>query len=313
MNRLRTLRLAWIAIAFSLVAGSVYAAGPFSAVFVFGDSLSDNGNLGSVQGDFPPPFFGNRVSNGPVAVEELAIRLGLPLDPSLFLLGLDAGSNYAVIGARAAGTGPLDLPAQVGAFLFAHAGAAPADALYVVFIGGNDVRDARDTPRRRNAREIVARAAEAIGDQLRVLIQAGARSVLVVNSPDIGAIPETSILAAERHDRRLVRKATRLSRRFNARLAHEVREVEEDLRVPLVELDLFGFLRTVLEEASGLGYTNTAEACFSTVTFSFNPACELGARFDQFVFFDEIHPSGATHARAGRVFFALVPAAPVAH
>lgn len=40
----------------SSVLASIAAAGPFSSVFVFGDSLSDTGNLAEIQGaNFPNP------------------------------------------------------------------------------------------------------------------------------------------------------------------------------------------------------------------------------------------------------------------
>ncbi len=57
-----------------LLISATHVDANFSAVYVLGDSLSDTGNLASApgQGDFPPPFFENRVSNGPVAVETLA-------------------------------------------------------------------------------------------------------------------------------------------------------------------------------------------------------------------------------------------------
>ena len=47
----------------------------FSNMYIFGDSLSDTGNRATVTGDFPAPFFMNRVSNGQVAVEVLATSL----------------------------------------------------------------------------------------------------------------------------------------------------------------------------------------------------------------------------------------------
>ncbi len=54
-------------------------ADSFSAVFVYGDSLSDNGNLHSAVGLPPPPYYNGRFSNGPVAVEQLAAQLVAPL------------------------------------------------------------------------------------------------------------------------------------------------------------------------------------------------------------------------------------------
>ncbi|MGA7806692.1 SGNH/GDSL hydrolase family protein, partial [Bradyrhizobium sp.] len=54
-------------------------ASSFSSVIVYGDSLSDNGNLYSLIGYPPPPYYDGRFSNGPVAAEQLATNLGAPL------------------------------------------------------------------------------------------------------------------------------------------------------------------------------------------------------------------------------------------
>src|ERR1051325_6177463 len=57
-------------------------ADQFKRLIVFGDSLSDNGNLFALSGNTypPPPYYLGRFSNGPVWVEDLAERLGVPLD-----------------------------------------------------------------------------------------------------------------------------------------------------------------------------------------------------------------------------------------
>ena len=60
-------------LAFTLTAN----ADSFSAVFVYGDSLSDNGNLFAATGFPPAPYFDGRFSNGPVAAEQLAALLGV--------------------------------------------------------------------------------------------------------------------------------------------------------------------------------------------------------------------------------------------
>src|SRR6202041_1516226 len=54
-------------------------ASSYSALVVYGDSLSDNGNLYAAIGYPPSPYFQGRFSNGPVAAEQLAVALGVPL------------------------------------------------------------------------------------------------------------------------------------------------------------------------------------------------------------------------------------------
>ncbi len=275
---------------------------------IFGDSLSDTGNLASVNNGFPdPPFYqGSRVSNGPVAVEGLAEKMGLSANASMHLVAGSGGLNFAVAGARAAGTEPIDLATQVGAYLLQVGGIASAETVYVMFIGGNDVRDTRDASHA-NAKQILSEASESIGQQLRLLIDSGAKHILVVNVPDIGLIPETSLLSAQTNNKHLVRQMSRRSEIFNRKLKRVVRQIERDSGLDLILFDLYTHLHKILENARAYGFRNTQDACFSTQTFSFNPDCEFGQRFDQFLFFDEIHPSGRSHERLSRALYAEVP------
>ena len=79
-------RFAWTFLfLLSLIASGLASADSFSRLYVFGDSLSDTGNAASVVNDLPPPYYKNRFSNGPVAVEVLAKKLGLSADASLYL------------------------------------------------------------------------------------------------------------------------------------------------------------------------------------------------------------------------------------
>ncbi len=276
-------------------------------LIVMGDSLADMGNLASVQGPFPPPFFeGTRVSNGPVAVEVLASLLGMELDASLHLVAGNGGGNYAVAGARAGGNEPIDLTAQVNAFLLSNGGLAPAGNLYVFLIGGNDVRDARDVSFS-TGRTIIGQAVAAIDQNLRTLIAAGAKAILVANSPDIGRIPETSELAQQNNQPGLVKVASRRTSLFNRKLARAIKQIERQIGVDLVFFDLSDFLHSLVKDTEALGFTNSEDACLNTVTFTFHPDCEDGVNFDQFIFFDQVHPTARTHERAGRALFAVVP------
>jgi len=77
-TRGRVTRSLFLALAFLVFAASG-RANSFSAVFVYGDSLSDNGNLFNAVGQPGPPYYNGRVSNGPVTVEYLAAILNAPL------------------------------------------------------------------------------------------------------------------------------------------------------------------------------------------------------------------------------------------
>jgi len=73
-------RLVLAAFAFVL-SGSAVPAGRINQIVVFGDSLSDSGNLfAATMGTTPPPpYYQGRFSNGPVWVEDLAGRLGVEM------------------------------------------------------------------------------------------------------------------------------------------------------------------------------------------------------------------------------------------
>lgn len=291
-----------------LAAGGSAQAG-FSNAYIFGDSLSDAGNLASLPefGFLHAPPYDDGFSNGPRAVEILAEFIDLSADPSLHLIGPTVGTNYAVAGARAAGDYFIDLGAQIDVFLSDQAGSAPSDALYVVFIGANDIRDALDAPDLESARAIIANAVQVIEQEVRTLVDAGAEAILVVNSPDIGLLPETRIIAELTGDRRLVRQATRLTRTFNRQLARSMRGIERDLDTDLVEFDLFSFIQFSITNSDALRFTNTTDACFSSITFTFHPDCLDGEAFDRFTFFDELHPTARSHERTGRALFSVMP------
>ena len=79
----------------------------------------------------------------------LAQGLGLSANPSNWLTSpsVPAGTNYAVGGATSAlaaigGPTLINLPEQVAAYSAFVSGQADPNALYVVMIGGNDVRNA---------------------------------------------------------------------------------------------------------------------------------------------------------------------------
>src|SRR5215213_5904819 len=96
-----------LAVLANLLLAPVIFAGPFTDLVVFGDSLSDIGNI--AQAPFintPGPFYWNgRFSNGPVHAETLATGLGLP---ALNRSTASGGNDFAYGGATTTGTSFAD-------------------------------------------------------------------------------------------------------------------------------------------------------------------------------------------------------------
>jgi len=276
-----------------------HAGNSYSQVFIFGDSLSDTGNLATVIGDFPPPYIMNRASNGPVAVDIFTAELGFTANASLHLIGPEVGANYAVAGANASGEDPIDLNAQIMSFHANHGFIAPSDALYVIFIGGNDIRSARDVAELSAAKLIVKAAENEVRQAILNLFSAGARSFMLVNSANVGLIPETQLLANATNNPDLIKRTHKLSKGYRRALHNIAEHLEEENNLNIIEFDFFKFFNKLVRKADTYGFSNSTDACFSSKTFSFHPDCNFGFNFDQFIFFDETHPTARAHALIG--------------
>ena len=125
---------------------SSLCAGPIDAVYSFGDSLSDAGNIYALtNGTIPSaPYSQGRFTNGNVWVQDLSVALGLnPVSASL-----TGGTDFAY-GDASTGTTPvhagtfIDLTGAGGQLTQFHAANPVADpnALYTIWIGSNDVSD----------------------------------------------------------------------------------------------------------------------------------------------------------------------------
>jgi len=276
---------------------------PFDRLVVFGTSLSDPGNAFVLRGDHdsnnPPdwsvdPFLipdrpyargGHHFSNGATWVEQFARPLGLAGSVTPAFRG-SGGTNYAVGGARAYDDGMnLNLPDQVERFLQDAGGEAPADALYVIEMGGNDLRDALlvaagggdPTP-------ILSGALISIGDNILRLYLSGARHFLVWSAPDIGRTPAISALGASV-------PAGQLTVAFNAGLDDTLGRVKVMFPdIQLMRLDAYAKLNTVVAQPQLFGLRNVTAACITPGTPPF--ACK---KADEFLFWDGIHPTRAGH------------------
>jgi outer membrane lipase/esterase len=285
-------------------------AGSYNKMIVFGDSLSDTGNLAALSAEFlylnNPPY-ANAFTNGPTAVVKLAELLKLPTLTPAF--NPSPGTNYAVAGAKASDGREIDLNSQIGLFLSglqAQGINAPSDALYILFIGGNDIRAMRDAPNLNAAKSILETAKQNIYTNLSLLIASGARHIMVVNSPDIGNLPETKIMADTLHQPHLIKRANLFTQAYNQALAGTVTKIEKATQLNLVLFDVYTTFNNIVKDSRSFLFTNARNACFSSVAFVYYPVCDQ-SQLDAFVYFDEIHPSRRVHERISRAMFAMVP------
>lgn len=279
--------------------GLALAQQSFDKLVIFGDSLSDTGNLASVTTDFPFPFFQNRISDGPVLVDYLAAELGFEARAS----EEDNGDNFAVSGGNIDGDDREDLRSQVDSFLNRSA-IVSSDSLYFVMMGGNDLRDIRSL-NQSAAQARIKQVLDSLDDQLNRLYDAGARSFLIANVANIGRIPET--LARQQDEPSIAARAEAYVQSYNGELTRRLALFERKAGVSLNVFDLFAELERILDNASALGFTQTEVGCFELDRFRFEPDCLFGTRFDRFVFFDSIHPTGRTNELASPALIARIP------
>lgn len=290
--------------ALTLALAGLTAAGgaqAYSNAYFFGDSLSDTGNIFTLTGGATPaaPYFNGRFSNGPVWVETLADRLGLPLTDTASLQG---GNNFAFGGARTSGGSIPSLLTQVGS-VTTPAGSLDPSALYVVVAGGNDLRDARSAFPTMDAAGAAGRLAAAqtaagnVRTALQLLAADGARHVLVANVPDLGATPEAFALG-------LVAPSSDVSTQFNAQFG-SVLSFGQGLGLTMSFLDMAGLSAAIRGDAlfnggATYGITNALTPC-GTFQGSVGIACSVS------LFSDALHPSAAAHLILGNAAAALVP------
>lgn len=292
-------------------AGAVGApAGGYSDLVIFGDSLSDTGNLSIATGGARPgnsqPYFDGRFSNGLIWTDLLATGLGQAGDAAPFLAG---GNNYAFAGARTNnatfGTTADSVPGllyQTQTYWGGTHAAADPNALYVLVGGGNDLRDGRimapgNSLLETSFRQLSADAAVAnLKSSLGLLAARGAEHVLISNMPDLGNTPEAAFLGVQA-------ASSDITDRFNAQMP-SLMSYGASLGLTMSFLDMAGVAQAVREDtlfnnSLTYGVLDIWAPCQGFAGSAGTP-CSLAA------FSDGLHPSARVHELfAGAAFNAL--------
>lgn len=272
--------VAKLALAVTMLLGcSALAQAQFTDLYVFGDSLSDIGNLSTVTLGIQPgdEYYEGRFSNGPVYSELLANKLGI----DDFERSIRGGNNYAYAGGRTSGTsffeGGLfirDLDDQVDDYLDDRT--VDPDALYVVLAGGNDFVLGNQTD--------AAIPAIRVGAEINRLIEAGVQHLLSINLPLLGFTPRFASATEDFNNR---------SRSFNEVLSGELDALASSSDANVYRTDLASTLEMVTFVPSAFGFTNTTDPGIEQETAAGH------------LYWDEVHPTTQAHELLASAAFSL--------
>lgn len=318
------------------VCGSAATLGTtIDKIIVFGDSLSDNGNvynmLATAKNVIPlvplipknPPYHDGRFTNGIVWVEQLAKSMHVPL------------VNYAYGGAWAEGiyeSGqilPPSLSLQVDMYSIAPSTVIDFNMkkhLYVIWAGSNDYLRGRS-----NTDSATTNTVDAIAIQIDWLFRMGARNFLILNLADLSKTP-TSIEKGPDFALAL----QKLVIKHNEKLAQRVEKLRGQYSsATIVYLNITDEFDDLIMHPEKYKLKNVAEACydggymFGARQFVMNPEIEAAkeAKFeisnnsvlmdaylnslaakrghqscnnpDEYLFWDKTHPTRVTHQLIG--------------
>jgi len=254
----------------------------FNHIVVFGDSLSDNGNmLAQTGGLFPtaPIYYYGRQTNGLIWAETVAFDLGTSL------------SNFAIAGAQTGTTNVWDgelpgtpfggLANQIADYT---SGTVDTSARHVVWAGSNNFLSIPDDP--------VAAITEGVTDIITAVATlagagVGIHNIRVMNLPDFGLTPRLI-------DAGLAAEGTALTNGFNAALAGGLASAG------LGGVNIFdaaGLMRDIVASPGDYGFTNVTDACIDPTNPSLPGTCltDWTIDADEYMFWDDVHPTRAAH------------------
>ena len=281
---LRGAALAALTLAASCAAAGSASAQTYNRLVVFGDSLSDNGNLYLASGRTQPPsppYFQGRFSNGPVFTERLgfaAANFNGPVTGSINLAygGSRTDNNVAF---------PPGMRQQLTTYL-GRGGVFGAGDLVSVLGGANNIFQAipiagvTATPLAAINPTLTAAVAD-MNFLVNDIASRGAGTILVTNLPRLGITPQFRTSPASA-------LADYAGSTFNSGLQSAlITTAASRTSTNIILFDLAKVSDVLAGSPGRFGLTNVTEACFNGVTVCANP--------DSYLYFDGVHPTSAGH------------------
>lgn len=251
----------------------------FTAVYAFGDSLTDTGRNPPTESG----YYDGRYSNGPLWIEYLSAMLGIPYNST---------NNLAYSGSQTS-----DLSSQIAAM---PTPANPQSTLFAVWSGGNDFLQNLSANEENNAAwsVTISNAVLNITNAVATLYIDGAREVLVGNLPDLGQIPE---LSEEGTFTNYIDTQVQL---FNGSLGTAITNLMQGspgLRIYLMNANQE--LTNVYDSPATYGFTVVSIGALQDPNLTDKSFTGAGA---DYLFWDPIHPTTKMHGMIGTLAYGLV-------
>jgi phospholipase/lecithinase/hemolysin len=275
----------------------------YDNIYVFGDSLSDIGNVFNATNGIIPPsptYYNGHFSNGPNWVDYLASDLGLTLN-----LKNNFAFGGATTGTENIGLATLPgLQQQINNFVAADETADP-NALYIIWAGTNDYLsyffDGEPNPSNTVAN---------LSTALTSLVADGAKDIMVVNLPDLGKSPFANFTS-----QRLSLFST-FSSEHNSSLNTELQLLSQQLspNINIIELNVNSLFDRIVAAPEEFGFTNVTNSCISedlSVVPIDIPTQQVSCNPKEFLFWDGVHPTTTAHKLIGELAFSALHPLPV--
>lgn len=274
----------------------------YEDVFIFGDSVSDSGNIYLMTGQttkspyplvptFPYTIGGHHYSNGKTWAEQITKGLGDATGGKASRADPGKNGNYAHGGARGRNNSlhPSPDSLEQAQMLIADYNGAPSDALYVVQFGGNDVRDALDAargdPTLGTSFAILFTAAAEVQATIQTLYDAGARNFLIANSPNLANTPAVNLMGASFITGIFVGT-------YNGELEGRLIALQEtNADIVISRFDMYEFTNELVANPGDYGLTNVTAPCLNFLVEN-GGKCENP---DDYLFWDGLHPTAIAH------------------
>jgi len=294
---LRGAALAALTLAASVTMAGAASAQSYNRLVVFGDSLSDNGNLyRSTFNTQPtsPPYFQGRFSNGPAFTELLGFTAGV----SAAGAPVSGSINYAYGGSRTDNAVPFPPGMRQQLTTYTTAGGVFGSRDLVSVLGGaNNIFQAfpgaAGNPL--TAQAVMTGVANSAASDINFIVNsvagAGAGTILVTNLPRLGLTPQFGVSSVGASGSAL---ADYSGSTFNATLATSL--MATAAARPNSNIILFDIAKasdTLAANPARFGLTNVTAPCLNGVTVCATP--------DTYLYWDSVHPTAAGH----RLFAAL--------